>query len=140
MIGEKNFKTFLLHSKLLAFESNRLAKNVNDEFNEQLDRRILLHEEDSRLFDYFVKYLYRNEWLADKQIRRDSDYVILARLYALEERLQAHQFQLATLRKFTSSWSSQISLSNQSVCDLLEVACAELLKRRNEDSLRAQIF
>lgn len=140
MVGEGNSKTFQLHSELLAYESDRLAKDVNGGFNEQSSRRILLLEEDSGLFGYFVEYLYRSEWLAKKQVERDSDYIILARLYALGERLQAHQFQLATLQKFTSSWSSQISLSDQGVCDLLEVACAELPERINEDPLRAQIF
>ena len=140
MVGEENSKTFLLHSELLAYESDRLAKDVSGGFNEQSNRRILLLEEDSGLFGYFVEYLYRSEWLAHKQVERDSDYIILARLYALGERLQAHQFQLATLRKFTSSLSSRISLSDQGVCDLLEVACAELPERINEDPLRAQIF
>lgn len=140
MVGEENSKTFLLHSELLAYESERLAKDVSGGFNEQSSRRILLLEEDSGLFGYFVEYLYRNEWLAHKQVERDSDYIILARLYALGERLQAHQLQLAILRKFTSSLSSKTSLSDQGICDLLEVACAELPERINEDPLRAQIF
>ena len=140
MVGEENSKTFLLHPELLASELDRLAKDVNGGFNEQSGRGILLHEEGSGLFRYFVEYLYRSEWLADKQVRRDSGYVNLARLYALGEKLQAHHFQLATLRKFTSSWSSQISLSDQGVYDLLEVPCAELPERRNEDPLRTQIF
>ncbi len=140
MVGKENSKTFLLHSELLAYESDRLAKDVNGGFKEQSSRRIVLHEEDSGLFGYFVEYLYRSEWLAHEQVERDSDYIILARLYALGERLQAHQFQLATLRKFTSSWGSRISLSDQGVCDLLDLACAELPERINEDPLRAQIF
>lgn len=140
MVGEENSKTFLLHSELPAYESNRLGKDVNGGFNEQSSRKILLHEEDSGLFGYFVEYLYRSKWLAHKQVERDSDYIILARLYALGERLQAHQFQLATLRKFTSSLTSQMSLSDQGICDLLDVACAELPERINEDPLRAHIF
>jgi len=141
VVGEENSKTFLLHSELLAYESDRLAKDVNGGFNEQSSRKILLHEEDSGLFGYFVEYLYRSKWLAHKQVEHDSDYIILARLYALGERLQAHQFQLATLQKFSSSLNSQRSLlSDQGVCDLLDVACAELPERINEDPLRAQIF
>ena len=133
-------RLFCFRSELLASESDRLAKDVNGGFDEQSSRRILLHKEDSELFGYFVEYLYRSEWLTDKYVKRDSDYIILARLYALEERLPAHQFQLATLRKFMSSLSSQTLLPDQDVCDLLEVACAELPKRINEDSLRVHIF
>ena len=86
MVGEENSKTFLLHSELLAHESDRLAKDVKGGFNEESNRRISLQEEDLELFGYFVEYLYRSEWLKE-QIQRDSDYIILARLYTLGERL-----------------------------------------------------
>ncbi len=90
MVGKENSKTFLLHSELLAYESDRLAKDVNGGFKEQSSRRIVLHKEDSGLFGYFVEYLYRSKWLAHEQVERDLDYTILARLYTLGERLQAH--------------------------------------------------
>ncbi|KAL9591265.1 MAG: hypothetical protein Q9179_007897 [Wetmoreana sp. 5 TL-2023] len=138
--GEENAKTFLLHSELLAHESDRLAMDVKNGFHEGSSTSILLHEEDSELFGYFVEYLYRGEWIAEEQVRRESDYIVLARLYTLGERLQAHKFQFATLRKFTSSFGSQTSLSDQSVCELLDIACTELPERIHEDPLRAQIF
>jgi hypothetical protein len=140
VVGEENPKTFLLHSELLTHESDRLAKDVNGGFNEESKRRISLDEEDSELFGYFVEYLYRSGWLAEGEIRRDTDYIILARLYALGERLQAHKFQLAALRKFTPSFGRKISLSDQCICDLLDIACAELPERIVEDPMRAQIF
>ena len=140
MVGQENQKTFLLHSELLAHESDRLAKDVKGGFGEQSIKRILLDEEDPELFGYFVEYLYRTEWLTKEGPLRDSDYIITARLYALGERLQAHKFQYATLRKFTSPLTNHTSLPDQGVCDLLEIACTELPDRVNEDPLREQIF
>ena len=49
-------------------------------------------------------------------------------------------FQFATLRKFTASFTSRTTIADQGVCDLLEIACAELPERVDEDPLRAQIF
>ncbi len=138
-VGEETPKIFLLHSELLARESDRLAKDVKGGFGEQSEQKILLDTEDPDLFGYFVEYVYRREWLAEEKDLRDSDYIILARLYALGERLQAHNFQYATLRKFTRSFY-HASLPDQGLCDLLEIACTELPDRVNEDPLRQQIF
>ena len=70
VVGKENQKTFLLHSELLAYESDRLVKNVKGGFDEQSTKIILLDEEDSELFGYFVEYLYRREWLAEKEALR----------------------------------------------------------------------
>lgn len=141
VVGKENSKTFQLHSELLANESDRLAKDVKGGFDEQSSKCILLEEEDPELFGYFVEYLYRREWLEkEEKTLRESDYVIIARLYALGERLQASEFQYATLRKFCRSFVVGTSLSAEEVCDLLEIACAELPDKINEDPLRAQIF
>ena len=130
----------MLHSALLVRESDRLAQDIKGGFVEESRERIQLDEEDPEMFGYFVEYLYRSEWLAEEDVQRDSDYVVLARLYALGERLQARQLQLATLRKFTSSFGAGKSLPDQCICDLLDVACTELPDRPGEDPLRAQIF
>ena len=61
MVGKENQKTFVLHSELLTHESDRLAKDVKCGFGEQSTNKILLYEEDSELFAYFVEYLYRRE-------------------------------------------------------------------------------
>lgn len=140
VIDQENQKTFLLHFELLAHESNRLAKNVKNEFDEQSIKRILLDEENPELFDYFVKYLYRTKWLTKKGFLRDSNYIIIARLYALEERLQTHKFQYVILRKFISFFTNYTSLSNQDVCDFLKIICTKLSNKINEDSLKDQIF
>ena len=100
----------------------------------------MLEEEDPELFGYFVEYLYRRQWLEDQEPLVEHDFVIIARLYALGERLQASDFQYATLRKFTLSFPPRTPLPDQDVCDLLEIACAELPDKVNEDPLRAQIF
>lgn len=140
VVGQEKPKIFLLHSELLAYESDRLAKDVKGGFGEQSDKRILLDEEDPELFGYFVEYLYRSEWLASEKTSRNSDYIVLARLYALGERLQAHKLQFAVLRKFTLFFTNQTSLSDHAICDLLEIACTELPERVDEDPMRAQIF
>lgn len=102
----------------------------------------MLDEEDSELFGYFVEYLYRSESIMPmaKDEILSSDYVILARLYALGERLQAHKFQLAVLGRFTRSFTSSTSLPDQGICDLLDIICTELPDKINEDPLRAQVF
>ena len=61
--------------------------DVKSGFHEGSSRTILLHEEDSELFGYFVEYLYREGWIAEQHVQRESDYIILARLYTLGERL-----------------------------------------------------
>ena len=114
--------------------------DVDGGFQEAEHREIILDEEDPKLFGYFLEYLYRGGWIADeKGVNRDEDYIILARLYALGDRLQAGDFQRAALNKFYLSFS-KASLSDQTTCELLEIAHGQLPKRVNEDPLRAQIF
>jgi len=60
MVSENKFKIFLFYFKLLVHESNRLIKNIKNEFAEKLNKRILLRKKDSKLFNYFIKYLYRS--------------------------------------------------------------------------------
>lgn len=143
MIVDKDAsETLLLHSGLLAEESDRLAKDIKGGFSEAASKRIVLDEEDSELFGYFVEYLYRGESIIPtwEHMQRPSDYIILARLYALGERLQAHKFQHAVLRKFTSYFSSNTLLPDQGICDLLDIVCIELPDKINEDPLRAHVF
>ena len=140
VVGGENAKTFRLHSELLAHESDRLAKDVKGGFGEQSSKSILLDEEDPDLFGYFVEYMYRGTWLEEQETLRESDYIILARLYALAERLQASKLQYAALRKFASSLTYKTSFSDQCICELLDIACAELPERVDEDPLRKQIF
>ena len=89
-----------------------------------------------------MEYLYRDGWVAEQLNKRDSDYLVLARLYALGERLQAKDFQRAALRQFLtpSPPYASFKLSDQCICELLEIACGELPERLEEDPLRAHIF
>ena len=117
-----------------------LAIDVGGGFKEEKDQKIVLDQEDPGLFGYFIEYMYRTGWIAEeKGAKRNEEYIILARLYALGERLQAKDFQRAALNKFHRSFASA-SLSDQGICDLLEIACAELPERVDEDPLRAQVF
>ena len=87
VVGVETPKTFLLHTALLIGESDRLAKDIESGFEETTKKRIVLSQEDPGLFGYFVEYLYKDTWLREEQISRDTDYVVLARLYALGEGL-----------------------------------------------------
>ena len=140
MVGNESPKTFLLHAALLDHESDELAKDINSGFREGETKRVVLNQEDPGLFGYFVDYLYSDRWLENGDASRNADYIVLARLYTLGERLQAKNFQRAALRKFTSSLTKGTTIADQSVCELLEIACTELPERVNEDPLRAQIF
>ena len=135
-------RTFFIHGALLESESDRLAKDVNGGFREEATRTIVLNEEDPCLFGYFVEYLYETEsrWLDDCTIPGPETYVISARLYALGERLQAKSFQKAALRKFTKSFNENLTLADQTVCELLEIACTEIPERVKTDQLTEQIY
>ena len=52
-VGKKP-KIFLIHSELLAKESDRLKINVHGGFKESKDKTIKLVDEDPNLFGYFV--------------------------------------------------------------------------------------
>lgn len=142
IVGVDKPKTFYIHSALLLHESDRLAKCVGGGFKEEMDKTVALEEEDPELFGYFVEYLYRDGWVAEQAVKRDSDYPVLARLYALGERLQAKDFQRAALRPFIISSLPHVSfkMSDHCICELLEIACGELPERVEEDPLRAHIF
>ena len=72
-----------------------------------------------------------------------SKYVMLARLYALGERLQALSFQNVVLGGFSSEFAdfyfTTHNLENQYTCDLLQIACEELPDRA-KDPLRKEVF
>lgn len=140
MVGKAPAKTFLLHSELLTTTSKRFAISLQGEFREAAERRIELPDEDPDVFGYFLKYLYGDEWLRSSQIEHEAEYPILARLYALGERLQAIAFQRTVLLKFMSSFNDKTQLSDQGLCDVLEIACAEITARVDEDPFRDQVF
>ena len=63
-----------------------------------------------------MDYLYSDRLLENGEASRAADYIIFARLYTIDKRLQANNFQRAALRKFTSSFSKGTTLADQSVC------------------------
>lgn len=140
VVGKYNPKIFHLHSKLLAHESDHLERSIKPGFKEESDRKIILDDEDPDLFGYFVEYIYRSDWLEREELTKSSDYVILARMYTLGERLQAPRFQHATLLKFTKAFTNTVTVSEEHLCDLLEIVFVELPERVHEDPLRAQVF
>ena len=161
---ESNRRTFHLHSALLTKESHRLSVSIKNDGKEAAKRTIELDEEDPDLFGCFVAYLYCSSgaWLLHSQAaptstssntfcnrcgthsgtttKHPTDYTILARLYALGDRLQALTFQQTVLADFMTAFNSNLSLPDQEICNLLEVATTELPELVREDPLRDQVF
>lgn len=74
-----------------------------------------------------------------KEITHQSEYVNLARIYSMGERLRAERFQKAVLWKFATSFSSA-TIPDQAICELLEIVCTELPELSKENGLRDLVF
>lgn len=109
-------RTFYLHSNLLTFESERFSNSLTGRFKEAEEKAIELDDEDPDLFGFFVEYLYRDRSILSREPEHYSEYVTLARLYAMGERLIAPKFQSYSLWRFAQSLGSNISISNESIC------------------------
>jgi hypothetical protein len=133
-------KTFYIHSSLLTAESEREFKSLTGDFKEAKEKAVDLSDEDEALFGFFVEYLYRNRSILSRHIQHYSEYVTLARLYALGERLMAAKFKACALWRFAMSLSNNTSISDEGVCELLRIACTEITERTSEDPMRAHIF
>lgn len=141
---------FFLHRELLIRESEKMLKELNGEFKEAKTLEIDLSDEESLLFAHFAKYLYSEQPLdvlpdpsrtGTGQTGHVSDYVLLARLYAMGERLWAPKFQDAVLRNFTRNFTSDTVMADQQICELLKIACEEIAERSNDDdAMRKHIF
>ncbi|MCJ1308981.1 hypothetical protein MMC25_002636 [Agyrium rufum] len=139
---EPNARTYLLHSALLARESDTFAIDVYGDFMEKDEQSIKLLDEDPALFGFFVEFMYQNAWVKE-DVKRAKEFCVLARLYCLAERLQAQNFQQAALHKFTKSFGGNNSgprLNEKPICELLDIVCSELPERTNGDPLRDQVF
>ena len=89
VVGDEDYKkTFLLHADLLVHASDRLAKSVTGDWAESAKKEIEIPEEDPAIFGFFVEYLYTDLWISRKCVDTDSEYVVLAQLYALGERFK----------------------------------------------------
>ena len=146
IVGTDDPRTFVIHDTLLADESDRLAVSVQGRFSEGTERKIHLEEEDPELFGYFVKYLYNEHW-GEGGVSTDTEYVILARLYTLGDRLQARRFQKTVFQKLLRTWpaSPQVDEMLQGIplhhiCELLEIVLTELPDEGRKDPLREQVL
>lgn len=101
---------------------------------------IEMEDEDPELFGFFVEYLYRDRSILSRQVQHSSEFVTLARLYAMGERLMAPKYQSYTLWRFTESLGTHTKISEESLCDLLHIACTEITERNREDPMRSHIF
>lgn len=133
-------KTFYVHELLLCHESKRFLKQLNGHSNKSATRSTANCDEDPELFGCFVEYLYRDGWVCSPGIKDSSEYVTLASLYAMSERLGAEKFQQAVLWKFSSQFPCTGDIPDKSVCDLLIIVCSELPERCPEDPLRALVL
>jgi hypothetical protein len=73
-------------------------------------------------------------------VEHHSEFATLARLYAMGERLMAPKFQTYVLWRFCQSFNTRSVVSDECICDLLQIACTEITERVREDPLRSQIF
>ncbi|KAF1994758.1 hypothetical protein P154DRAFT_567153 [Amniculicola lignicola CBS 123094] len=133
-------RIFYLHSDLLTAESERFSNSLTGQFKEAEEKAIDIEDEDPELFGFFVEYLYRDRSILSRDVQHYSEYVTLARLYAMGERLMAPKFKAYSLWRFTQSLRGNASISDENICELLRIACTEITERRREDPMRAQIL
>lgn len=133
-------KTFYLHSDILTTESEEFLRNLTSGFKESSENAIKMEDENPELFGFFVEYLYRDRSILSREVQHYSEFVTLARLYAMGERLMAPKFQSYALWRFTESLGTYSQISEESLCDLLQIACTEITERAREDPMRSQIF
>lgn len=133
-------KTFFLHSDLLSIESEVFSKAMTGSFKEAKEDIVEKNNEDSDLFGFFVEYLYRDQSILSRKVQHYSEFVTLARLYAMGERLLAPKFQSCVLWRFCETLGTGTHISDESICELLQIACTEITERVREDPMRSQIF
>ncbi|KAF2686792.1 hypothetical protein K458DRAFT_297832 [Lentithecium fluviatile CBS 122367] len=133
-------RTFYLHSALLNAESERFSNSLSGKFKEAEEKAIEIEDKDPDLFGFFVEYLYRDCSILSRKVTHYSEYVTLARLHALGERIVAPKLQSYSLWRFCQSLESDTFISDESSCELLRIACTEITERVREDPMRAQIF
>jgi hypothetical protein len=132
-------RKFYLHRDLLVAESEKFSRQLNGAFKEASENAVEL-DEDPELFGYFVEYIYRNRSVLSRDVGHYSEYITLARLYAMAERLIAPGLQSHCLWRFTKPLTTDTKISEEVICDLLEIACTEIPERIKKDALRSQIF
>ena len=138
VVGEFNPKTYHLHEDLVCQASASLAAIFADQDSQEaLERRVVLQYEDPDLFALFIEWLYSEEMasIAFSDVKDPSQYLILARLYLMGQRLEARRFQHVICKGITSTFGRRYI-----PCELLFVAHTELAGLPDGDPLRQQIF
>ncbi|KAK8243572.1 hypothetical protein IWZ00DRAFT_542252 [Phyllosticta capitalensis] len=138
--GVGDTKTYFIHISVLCAESEmyRAQLRGSGTWKEKTEGKIST-EEIPEIFDSFVNYIYRKS-LPKAETEGDAYLVHLARLYCLGDRLMARNFQEAVFRRFTEKLDILDPISLDALCELLEVAFAELPeKRKNDDQLQSAI-
>jgi hypothetical protein len=125
-------RKFFLHSDLLAIESEVFLKSLGGNFKEGSENTIEKADEDPDLFGFFVEYLYCDRSILSRQVEHHSELVTLARLYTMGERIMAPKFQTYVLWRFCESFSTRLVISDEYICDLLQIACTEITERVRE--------
>jgi hypothetical protein len=139
-VTEGNSRTFFLHYDLVSIESEVFSKAMTGSFKEANEYIVKKDEEDPDLFGFFVEYLYRDQSILSRKVQHYSEFVTLARLYAMGERLLAPKFQSCVLWRFCESLSTGTPISEESICELLQIACTRITERVREDPMRSQIL
>jgi hypothetical protein len=96
-------KKFFLHCDVVSIESEVFSKAMTGNFKEAREYIVEKDGEDPDLFGFFVEYLYRDQSILSRQVQHYSEFVTLARLYAMGERLLASKFQSYVLWRFCES-------------------------------------
>ncbi|KAK7529867.1 uncharacterized protein J3D65DRAFT_160839 [Phyllosticta citribraziliensis] len=133
VVGTSRRRTFYIHESLLCHASEKLSVQLRGPFKEAQTGKIADCEEDPSLYAFFADYLYHDGWLRDpSKIEDDVEWVLLARLYAMGERLGAKVFQNACLWRFWHSITRYSDIGDSEICQLLATT-TELPERSNKD-------
>ena len=116
---------------------SQCAPNVN--FKEKKEGKLEL-DEDPALLVHFFEYIYQHGGGQINAVEHEADYILLARLYAMGDRLQADGFQGHVLRCFLANFGPYTKLSDGTICDLLEIASDELPARVDVDPLKDHVY
>ena len=84
-------RSFHVHADLAVMESKRIERGLYGSFKES-DERSIDVDEDPQLLVHFLEYLYQHGGMNNNSVEHEADYVHLARLYAMGDRLQADNF------------------------------------------------
>ena len=128
-----------MHSDLAAVESKRIERGLRGGFKESTEYKIDV-DEDPQLFVYFLEYLYQHGGLERNPVQHEADYILLARLYAMGDRLQADDFQAHVLKRFLAHFGPHTNISDSIICDLLEIVCDQLPDRVNPEPLKNHVY